>query len=426
MKFLFLTQYYAPEAGSPPARLPAIGKELQKLGHDVEVVTTLPNHPTGRIFPGYRRRFYVRETRNNIVVHRIWVYPAVGSGIGRVINYASFVLFSLYGLMRARRPDYIFVNLPPLSVSIPAMIFSRVRRVPMILHVADIWPDILSGIGKLKKGPILAFLHWLERTAYREAKFVNAVTEYDLRKLAAVKSIPRHKLLFLPNGVDTEVFRPIEYDQHLASSLGVLDKRVVLYAGSIGFIHNLDTALQAARILSDEPIRFVFVGGGSEKERTVRLAKELELRNVIFCDPVNPGDVARYYSISDAGLVLLKKSDALCGTIAAKIFPCMGCGKPVIFSGEGASADLIRNARAGVVVEPENPSGLAQAIQGLFETRDIAGELGRNGNEYIKSRLSWHSLVGTWLGGITRDGSKSLLTANQIQAPSGRQEWRTK
>src|SRR5437868_8187955 len=105
MRFLILTQYYAPETGAPPVRLAAIAKELVREGHEVEVVTAMPNYPVGRIFPQYRGALYRREERDGVRVHRVWVYAATGAGLRRALNFLSFAAFSILGLLRAQRPD---------------------------------------------------------------------------------------------------------------------------------------------------------------------------------------------------------------------------------------------------------------------------------------------------------------------------------
>src|SRR5205807_2009701 len=132
VKFLFLTQYFVPEASAAPIRLAAIIRELRRLGHDVEVVTAMPNYPVGRIFDAYRGKFYTREIWEGVRVHRFWLYAALGQGWRRYLNYLTFTLLSLFGLMRARKADCLFVESPPLSLSVPGFVYSRLRNVSFI------------------------------------------------------------------------------------------------------------------------------------------------------------------------------------------------------------------------------------------------------------------------------------------------------
>ena len=177
MKFLLLTQYFPPEIGGAQTRLRSTAVELKRLGHDVEIVTALPNYPRGKFYPGYEGRIYLREEFEGITVRRVWLYPAMGGGLRRMLNYASFTIMSLFGLLLSQRPDFIFVESPPLFLSIPACVAGFLWRVPFIFNVADLWPDIVVEGGFLKQGPLIRLMRRLEQWSYRSAGYVNAVTE---------------------------------------------------------------------------------------------------------------------------------------------------------------------------------------------------------------------------------------------------------
>src|SRR5205807_9750314 len=163
VRFLILTQYFPPEHGAPQVRLAAFARELRRLGHEVEVATAMPNYPTGEIFDGYRKAFYLREDWEGVPVHRVWLYASMGAGFKRLVNYGSFTATSLLALWRARRPDYLFVESPPLFLSLPAILAATVWRVPVIFNVADLWPDSVRELGIMKDGPILRAAERLER-----------------------------------------------------------------------------------------------------------------------------------------------------------------------------------------------------------------------------------------------------------------------
>ena len=399
MRFLILTQYFPPEVGAPQVRLSAFARELKRSGHEVEVVTGLPNHPTGRIFPEYRGRFYVREEWEGIPVHRVWLYPAIGAGVKRMLNYLSFMLTSLWGLFKAQRPDFLFVESPPLFLSLPAWLASRIWRIPWIFNVADLWPDSVRDLGLMTEGILLRLAYWLEAWSYRKASFVNTVTEGIQTTLIDDKRLANNKVLFLPNGVDTELFKPRKPDLELQKSLGLFNKKVVLYAGTHGFAHGLEVAIRAAKILenNDSDVYFVFIGDGSEKAQIIDMAKTMSCRNVLFLDPEPPDYIARLYSFSIAGLSTLRNNSLFEGTRPAKIFAAMASGKPVIYSGAGEGARLVESAKAGLVVPPEDPEALAEAVRILTNNSALAEELGRNGRKYVEEHLSWSVLVNDWL-----------------------------
>ena len=177
MRILILTQYFTPEIGGPQTRLMSMATELKRLGHEVEIVTGMPNYPRGEIFPGYLGRIYCREDFAGIVVHRVWLYAAMGGGLSRMLNYGSFTVTALFGLMRAKKPDYIFVESPPLLLSISGYIAGSLRGAPFILNVADLWPDAIVEGGFIRSKFLIRCMEALEKWSYRKAAYVNAVTE---------------------------------------------------------------------------------------------------------------------------------------------------------------------------------------------------------------------------------------------------------
>jgi colanic acid biosynthesis glycosyl transferase WcaI len=407
MRFLFLTQYFPPEIAAPQVRLSAMIRELVRLGQEVEVVTALPNHPVGRIFPDYRKRFYLCESWEGIPVHRVWLYASMGAGLRRMINYGSFTASCLVGLAQAKRPDYIFVESPPPFLSIPAYLAARRWHVPFIFNVADLWLDSICELGIMRDGPVLQAAERLECWTYRKAGYVNAVTEGIRATLIQKKGVPSEKVLFLPNGVDTSLFRPAPPDQELARSLGVDGKQIILYAGTHGLVHGIEFALRAAQLLRNRPaIEFLFVGDGSEKQKLIGMASELGLKNVRFLDPVPPDRLARIFTLAQVGLCTLRRRPLFESIRLVKALPAMASGVPVLYSGAGEGARIIREAKAGLVTNPEDVQAMAAAVVQLVDNPALAKRLGTNGRAYVEKHMSWAALVSDWLRQLeSRSGS---------------------
>jgi len=398
MRFLILTQYFPPEIGGAQTRLKSFATELCRAGHEVEVVTAKPNYPKGSFFAGYEKGFYRKEQQDGIVVHRVWLYPAIGGSVKRLMNYVSFTLTCLFGLWRSERPDYIFVESPPLFLSFPAFLAAFFWRVPFIFNVADLWPDVIVDGGFMKDGFIIRVLEWVERWSYRRAAYVNTVTDWIVEILRDKKGVPESKLLFLPNGVDTERFRSRPADQSLVVRLGLAGKKIVLWAGTLGYAHGLENVLQAAKLLTEESdIHFLFVGDGSAKADLVRMHEALELNNVSFHEPVSLDEIPAFYSIAYCGLASLIDIPVYEGARPSKIFPVLASGLPLIFAGKGEGAELVRRAEAGLVVAQGDPAALADAVLRLALSENIATELGRNGCRFVEANLQWSILVATWL-----------------------------
>jgi glycosyltransferase involved in cell wall biosynthesis len=376
-----------------------MARELVRLGHEVEVVTAMPNYPQGSIWPPYRQRLYLRDEWEGVTVHRVWLFAATGAGLKRVLNYLSFSVMSVIGLFRAGRPDFIFAESPPLTIALPAVAFSVWWRRPMILNIADLWPDSMREMGLMRPGLSLSLAEWLERWAYRRASFINAVTEGIRRTLIERKYVPAAKVLFLPNGVDTELFRLHPPDIALAASLGLASKKIIVYAGTLGLFQGLDVAIEAFEQLqhTDPDAVLLFLGGGSDKARLMKKTQQRRLANVLFLDPQPIEYVARIYSIAIAGFASLKNLPLFEGARPSKVFPIMSSGKPVVYSGAGEGARLIVEANAGVVTAPENVNELTEAFRLILRGPALAVRMGANGRRYVEERLSWSQVVGAWL-----------------------------
>ena len=408
MRFLFLTQYFPPEIGGPQTRLRSVAQHLLEAGHEVEVVTSLPNYPRGKFFAGYEHRFYMRETLQGVPVHRVWLYPALGGGFGRILNYLSFTLTCIFGLLRSHRPDFLFVESPPLTLSIPAWLFSRIWRIPFVFNVADLWPDAIVDTGFLKDGLALRVLRALENFSYRSAASVTAVTA-GIRQSLLSKGVAASKVSYLPNGADTAQFRPAAPDLELKRRLGLDGKRVILWAGTLGFAHGLQFVLQAAKRLTGSPeIHFLFVGDGSAKSELQQLAADLALSNATFLDPVQLDELPAYFSIAECGLASLKRAPTHEGARPSKIFPVLASGKPLIFVGSGECARLIQEADAGIVVPPEEPEMLAAAIQEFFANQTRVVACGRNGRRFVEKYFAWPVLIEAWLASLAHHAPASL------------------
>jgi glycosyltransferase involved in cell wall biosynthesis len=398
LKVQLLTQYYPPEVGAPQARLSAMARALLGLGHQVEILTGMPNYPTGRIFPGYRGRAMMREVVDDVRVRRFWLFPAMGTGVGRLANYASFSATSLLGLVGASKPDVLFVESPPLTLAVPAAAAARAWKVPLILNVADLWPDTPIELGLIPEGRAAKFARKLESWAYRRADVVTTVTEGVGQELAQ-RGVRSREMAFLPNGVDIERFGPHLKNEERIAATGLDPTRpLALYVGTIGYVHGLDVVLDAAEDLRRRAdVQIVFVGDGSERERLERSARERGLDTVRFLGPMPPEAVAPVLASATVALSCLRDLPMMRYVRPSKLLPAMASGVPVVYSGRGEGAELITSAEAGVVTGPGDGVALADAIETLAHDRERAARLGANGRSYVERHLTWERLVSDWL-----------------------------
>ena len=398
---LIVTQYFAPEPGAPSVRYEAIVRTLVGLGVRVEVLTGIPNYPTGRVHPGYQAWRPRVERREGVTVRRLPLFPYGGANKWlRLLNHASFPTSALAGLLTGTRADLVIVESPPLPLVVAAAAIARLRGAPLVMFCADLWPDAPLAMGALRPGFVADRLRQLESLAYRLSWRITVPTDGLFAALAAHPDAGPGKLLLLPNGVDPEVFRP--YDRAVCepqrARLAPLDERALfVYAGTIGHAQALDVILDAAdRLRADERIGFTLIGDGPERPRLEARAAALGLDNVLFTGAVPPHEVARYLAFARATIAPLRDVALFRATRPAKVLPSLACGVPVIFAGRGEMGELLEREGCGVVVPPEDPAALAAAAADLAGRPDHARALGERGRAYALRELDFSALVRRW------------------------------
>jgi glycosyltransferase involved in cell wall biosynthesis len=320
----------------------------------------------------------------------MWLYTATGAGAARLVSYLSFTATGFVGAVSSRRPDVVFVESPPLFLGVAGLLAARRFDSRLVLNISDLWPDSVRDLGLLAEGRSLRAAEWLEQWLYRRADLLTAVTEGIRTRLILAKGVSEDDVLFLPNGVDLDLFRPLQPTVNSNSG-----RPVVLYTGNHGYAQSLEVILQAASLARE--IDFVMVGSGSDKGRLEGLAGDMGLRNVRFLPPVPPAEISSLYANAMAGVASLRGSELMDGARPAKLLAIMSCAKPVIYSGRGEGADLVRISKCGIVTAPEDPEALANAARTLAKDPATSAAMGASGRRYVEEHLSWASVVSSWL-----------------------------
>lgn len=398
MKFLIITQYFPPEVGAAQTRLAATSRALQQLGHSVEVVTAMPNYPQGRVDSNYQGELYRCENFQGALVHRFWLWTSQGKALGRLLTYLSLMITSTAGIFKINKPDVVMVNSGPLFLGLTGFIYSRIFKVPMIFYVADLWPRSVEHLQGLGTTFFMKLALALEAWIYKKSKYVVAVTEGVREILLKEKNLPPEKVLFLPNGVDTEVFHPREPLEKLIQTLQLKDKKVFIYAGNHGYAHALETVIETAALMQDHPeVIFLLVGGGSEKDRLKKLAADRKVAQVLFIDPVDPVILADYIQLAYMGLIHVRNSPLALETRPAKMFPLMAMGKAVLYAGFGEGAGLLESCGGGWIVSPENPKALKDKILELISQESEVQARGQKNLRFVQEKMNFSKLVSDWL-----------------------------
>ncbi len=311
----------------------------------------------------------------------------------RLLGYWSFALSSLPACMREPKPDFIFVESPPLFLACTAYVCSRLRRVPFILNISDLWPASASELGIVRSELLLWLGERLERFLYKKAFRITAQTDGIRAHIGAI--VGPGKVMVLYNGVDTSDFKPGS-----ATRVPWVEphEAAFLYAGTLGYAHCWDVILEAAELLREQPkILFLLVGDGPEKARLVEQSRLRKLDNIRFVDRRPVAEMPALFAACRATVVPLRKGELFKGTRPSKVFPALASESPVIFGGEGEMASLLLENRCGIVVPPENGPAFAEAVKHLADHPEEARELGRRGRELVEREYGWDTLVGAWL-----------------------------
>lgn len=391
---LFISSNYPPEKGAAAVIVSENTKRLVKHGHRVTVLTTRPNYPTGIVPPEYRGKLLQFEMIDGVKVVRAWNYTSPNKGfLRRIFSQLSFGGFaSFLGARAVGRPDIVLVYSPPLFNAIAVRTMARLKRCPFIFMVADLWPESAVQFGVLHNPLLIKISEWLEWSTYQKASLVWVVSE-GVRNLLIQRGLPAERIFLIPNGVDTVRFRPLPKIQARAE-FGWDDRFTVLYAGTHGLAHGLQTIIKAAEQLRHrDDIHFVLAGDGEEKEDLIAYAQAHNLENITFMD-AQPYDTMPFlYAAADLCIVSMRKAPLLATTLPLKMYEIMACGRPFILAGKGMARQIVEEGGAGLVVEPENTDALVSSLLYLYEHPEEAESLGLRGRAYVEAHFDYDRLT---------------------------------
>lgn len=395
MKILFLTQYCPPEVGAPQNRIFEFAKQLKKFGHEVTILTAMPNYPRGEIFEEYRGKKIVKETIDGIDIVRTGIYATKSKDfVKRLRNYLSFTWSSVFsGAKHIEKQDVIITESPPLFLGWSGYVLSKMKKAKFVFNVSDLWPESAVKLDVLHNKAMIKASTWLEEFCYRKAAAVTAQTKGIVDNIVS-RGFDKNKVHIITNGVDTEFFKKENRSEEFRESIGIKNKFAVVYAGIHGIAQGLEVLVDAAEIIKEEKeIQIVFIGEGPEKPMLMNKVKEKKLENVTFLPMQDKKDMPKIIASMDATVVPLKKLDIFKGALPSKMFENLASQIPIVLAVEGEAENLINDAQAGIVVEPENSKEIAKAILKLHKNKELREYLGKNGRSYVMNNFSREAIA---------------------------------
>jgi glycosyltransferase involved in cell wall biosynthesis len=395
MNILVIHQYYLLPGMPGGSRFNELARLWSEAGHAVTVVAGTVDYSTGETPERYRRRWLTSERDGAVAVWRCHVPSSYArSYVGRMWAFFGFTLSASTAVLRCDRPDVVVATSPPLVVAVPGWLASRLRRAPLVFEIRDLWPESAVTTGVLREGALLTrLLYRLERLACRAAARVNVLTPAFREDLIRRGLVPSERIVFVPNGADTDRFKPSSPDPALQRELGWAGRFVVMYSGAHGRANAVGQLVEAAQLLRDRSdILIACVGDGPERARWE--AEAAGLPGIRFHGPQPKDRMPAIVNACDVGAAVLQKNATFRTVYPNKVFDYMACAKPTLLAIDGVARELVcEEARAGVFAEPENSASLAAAIRSLADDPAGCAEMGRRGREWVLANATRESLA---------------------------------
>jgi glycosyltransferase involved in cell wall biosynthesis len=390
MRILIVSQYFRPEN----FRINDLALKLQQRNHKVTVLTGMPNYPEGKIAEGYAKFTTRRDNWEGIEIIRVPLIPRQKSrGWQLALNYLSFMVSAcILGpfLLRGRKFDIVFSpSYSPATTNIPAILLKRIKKIPMIMWVQDLWPQSLSATGAVKSEAILNRVAAMMRWIYRHSDLIMIQSPAFKDPILEIADVAE-KIEPFPNWAE-DIFQPLAQ----ADDSSLPEGFNVMFAGNLGKAQSLETIVEAAWKLRDQPINWIILGDGRQGDW---LRAEIKAKDLSHCmhqlgrRPMT--DMPSYFSRADAMLVTLSPDPVIATTIPGKIQSYLACGRPVIGALDGEGARVIKDSKSGFAVASGDAGGLATAVLKLAAYSDSEREtLGANALTYYKQHFSSETLV---------------------------------
>ena len=394
MKILITTQYFYPE----DFRINDFAFKMVERGHEVSVITGVPNYPVGKFFGGYKS--LSSECVDGVMVYRVPLFPRGKSrGFELVINYLSFLMSALFFgpfLVRKVQPDIIFsVNYSPATVGLIGVFFSRIKKVPLFLWVPDLWPDSLIATGAVSSGLIISIVDFMVKWIYRKSNLIFVQSKSFGNAIASLGSSCSKKIRYMPNWAEDIYNNDVKSADECHLQLLPKNKFIIMFAGNLGVAQSLNTIVLAAAEVRQDPIHWVFLGDGRQKEWLENTVATHGLQNNISILGRYPlEDMPSFFKLADVMLVTLKQDLVYTMTVPGKIQSYLKNAKPILSALDGEGAAVVDESGAGLNVSSEDFIGLAKAAYRMsrLSTKEL-GQMSVNAKTYYDKNFEVEVLL---------------------------------
>lgn len=389
MKILVFGTLYEPDVSASAPLFASLCKELVKAGHQVTVIAPVPHYPSGRVNPPFRGRLFWHSLEKGVSIIRVGLPSVDRTKLPfRLLQFACYQLGAAWAIL-GQEYDVVLAGSPALSGWLPFAVAVMLRRKPAVYSVQDLYPDIGIALGIFRNKSIISVVAALEKSCLQNATIVQTISSSFLPGLHRL-GVPDSKIVLVYNWVDTEFVRPLSRLNQFAQDHGLCERFVVLYAGNMGPSQGLQNVLCAAEHLKKEKdILFVLIGDGSAKKSLIQEAEKRSLTNVLFL-PFQPREsLPEVMASASIALVPLRK-DIEIGSLPSKLFTVLASGRPLVgcVGEDSEMRRLVEQAKAGLLVQPEDPIALSQAILRLKNDVRLCEQMGQNARVWAEQNHS--------------------------------------
>lgn len=388
MKILYLCQVFDTGNDTGSERHFYFCKYAVSKGHEATVITSNVDYKNAvRKFAGEKGK--IIKLVDGVDIHYVYSYANIrGSFLKRFYYYVTFFFSSVIAALRIRKPDIIYAVSTPLTVGLLGYIISRLRGIPFIFEVTDLWPEAAVECGIVKNRFLIKLANWLAMLCYTKSEHVVSLGPKGRERIIA-KGIARHKVSLITNGVDLSLFSIDKEDDSnriaIRKKYDFKDRFVVMYMGAHGAYNALDTIIDAALILRGDPrFLFVLIGDGDEKTKLQRRVFDQHLDNFVFLPPMPRVDSPAMLSTADAFVLPNRKGDFFTGNLPNKLFDFLASARPIVVAGAGETPELVTAAGAGLCGPPEDSQTMANLLVELANLPEVARmAMGARGRDYV-------------------------------------------
>lgn len=391
MRILIVSQYFWPEN----FRINDLCLALKERGHEVTVLTGIPNYPEGRVFSDYRKNPKSFERFHGVNIVRVPMVSRGNSKLSLLLNYLSFMIScSFIGFLKVRKDsfDMVFVcQLSPATVAIPGIVISKLKGIPLAIWILDLWPDSLKAVGIVKNDKTLGILQAIMNFIYKQCDLI-LVQSRSFKEIIDYQITSNKKVKYVPTWAEDNFSTKIITNNIRQQG----NCFTITFAGNIGNAQDIYCIIYAANELKKFPkIKFQIIGGGREVNAVKKTINRLGLQKNVHLMGRHPLEaMPQFFQNSDAMLVTLQAKKIFSMTIPGKLQSYLAAGKPIIGAINGEARAVIENSQSGYCVEAGDYVGLAESILKMANaTAEQLKEFGANGRRYYEKEFSREKIL---------------------------------